>query len=182
MKILMHICCGPCAVYPVGELLGEGHRVFGYYFNPNIHPYQEFARRRDTLAEWAAGLDFKVIFSEEYDIESYFRETVYRETERCRFCYMIRLKQAALVARKGKFDAISTTLLYSKFQKHDLIAEIGRETAAQNGLEFFYRDFREGWKEGVRLSKELGMYRQQYCGCLYSEKERFYPKIKRETR
>jgi hypothetical protein len=174
MRILLHICCGPCSIYPVKVLRQEGHEVYGYFFNPNIHPYQEHTRRRETLEEYARSIDLPLIMDDGYDLEGFLRETVFRETERCRFCYRLRLEKAAQVAIKGKFDALSTTLLYSRFQKHDLIAETGRETAGRENLEFFYRDFREGWREGVIRSKELGMYRQQYCGCIYSEKERYY--------
>jgi predicted adenine nucleotide alpha hydrolase (AANH) superfamily ATPase len=170
----MHICCGPCAVYPVDVLRKDGHDLRGYFFNPNIHPFQEYTRRRDTLEKWAGDIDLPVVFDPEYDLEGFLRQTVYRETERCRFCYQLRLERAAKVAKRGKYDALSTTLLYSKFQKHDLIVEIGREVAAANGLAFYYQDFREGWKQGIEQSKSLGMYRQQYCGCVYSEKERFY--------
>ena len=86
----------------------------------------------------------------------------------------LRLTRAAQIARRGRFDAFTTTLLYSRFQKHDLIRSIAEGVAAQQGIPFYYRDFREGWSEGVRISKEIGMYRQAYCGCIYSEKERFY--------
>ena len=176
MKILVHICCGPCAVYPVETMRQEGHELRGLYFNPNVHPYQEFIRRRDALAEWAGAIELPVIFSEDYDLEGFLRETVFRESQRCRLCYTLRLETAARIAKRGRFEAMTTTLLYSKFQKHDLVAEIGREAALRNKVDFYYRDFRTGWKEGIRRSKELGMYRQQYCGCIYSEKERFYPK------
>ena len=176
MKILAHICCGPCAIYPLEVLRQEGHEVHGLYFNPNIHPYQEYVRRWETLASWAQQMELPVIYEAEYDLESFFRETVFREQERCRFCYALRLKQAAHIARRGKFEAVTTTLLYSKFQRHDLVAEIGREAAARYGVEFLYRDFREGWQIGIRKSKEMGMYRQQYCGCIFSERDRYYPR------
>ena len=176
MKILAHICCGPCAIYPVETLRQDGHEVHGLYFNPNIHPYQEYVRRWETLAAWAQREELPVIYEEEYDLESFFRETVFREKERCRFCYALRLKHAAHVARRGKFDALTTTLLYSKYQRHDLVAEIGREAADQCGVGFFYQDFREGWQTGISKSKEMGMYRQQYCGCIFSERDRYYKK------
>ena len=179
MKVLVHICCGPCAIHPVRILREEGRDLRGFFHNPNIHPYQEYARRRDALAGWADQVGLPVIYTEDYDLEGFLRETVFRESERCRFCYRLRLEATAKAASRGRFDAWTTTLLYSKFQKHDLIAETGREVAQRLGVEFLYRDFREGWSEGVRVSKELGMYRQQYCGCVYSEKERFQPKASR---
>ncbi|MBW2090730.1 MAG: epoxyqueuosine reductase QueH [Deltaproteobacteria bacterium] len=174
MRILLHICCAPCAVYTVQALRDEGHEVYGYFFNPNIHPYQEYLRRLDALARYAESINLPVIYDKGYNLEGFLREMVFRESDRCRFCYRLRLNQAAHITKKGNFDAVTTTLLYSRFQKHDLIAEIGRETASRRKIDFLYRDFREGWKEGIERSKELGMYRQQYCGCIYSEKERFF--------
>lgn len=79
------------------------------------------------------------------------------------------------MAKRGKFDAFSTTLLYSKFQNHELITTTGEAIAKSTGIPFYYRDFRPGWKEGIKASKDLNLYRQQYCGCIYSEKERYCP-------
>jgi predicted adenine nucleotide alpha hydrolase (AANH) superfamily ATPase len=168
----MHVCCGPCALYPLEVLRDEGHEVHGYFFNPNIHPFSEYSRRRDTLKAYAETEAWPVIYAREYPVEEYFRLVAYRETERCRFCYLLRLKRAAGVAKRGGFDAFTTTLLVSPFQKHETIREVGEAVAGKYGIGFFYRDFRKGFKEGVKRSKELGMYRQQYCGCVYSEKER----------
>lgn len=178
MKVLLHICCGPCSIYPVQALREQGHDVYGYFFNPNIHPYREYERRKEALSQYAQSIGLPLIFpkkNQEYDLQSYLREVVFRESERCRFCYNLRLEAAAKAARAGKFDAITTTMLYSKFQKHDLIRQIGQEAAAGGQVQFLYQDFRQGWKEGVERSKELGMYRQQYCGCIFSEKDRYYP-------
>jgi predicted adenine nucleotide alpha hydrolase (AANH) superfamily ATPase len=98
---------------------------------------------------------------------------VFREAERCRFCYHLRLFAAARAAKEGKFDAFTSSLLYSKYQKHELIREIGEQAALEAGLPFYYEDFRQGWQAGQARSKELGLYRQQYCGCIYSERERY---------
>jgi predicted adenine nucleotide alpha hydrolase (AANH) superfamily ATPase len=176
MRILLHICCGPCAIFPVRTFQSEGHELRGYYFNPNIHPYQEYQRRRVALEQLARETNLPVIYAEDYDLEDFLRQTAFRETQRCRVCYHLRLTQAAAVAKRGQFDAFTTTLLYSKFQKHDLIAEIGADAGRKKGIRFLYRDFRDGWREGIERSKSMGLYRQQYCGCVYSEKERFYPK------
>lgn len=148
----------------------------GFYYRHNIHPFQECIKREDTLKQYADSIGLRVIYQEGYEIEKFLQSVAFREKERCRYCYHARMKATAMVAKKGKFDAFSTTLLYSKFQKHDLIAETGESLAKKYGLKFFYHDFREGWKKGIEVSKELGMYRQQYCGCIYSEKERYYRK------
>ena len=173
LKILLHICCAPCTIYPLRILRGEGHGVFGLFYNPNIHPYLEYRRRLDALTSYAGVEGLAVIREEAYPIEVFLRQIAFREEERCRCCYQIRLSHAAWIAKKEGFDAFTTTLLYSRYQKHDLIREIGEGTAAAQGVPFFYRDFREGWSEGVRVSKERGMYRQPYCGCIFSEKERY---------
>jgi predicted adenine nucleotide alpha hydrolase (AANH) superfamily ATPase len=99
---------------------------------------------------------------------------VYREKDRCTYCYHDRLRTTALLARRGKFDYFTSTLLYSKFQNHDLIKSMGESIAKSTGVPFWYEDFRSGWKEGIKKSKDREMYRQQYCGCIYSEKERFF--------
>lgn len=152
--------------------------MHGYFFNPNIHPYAEYARRQEALARLAAAADWPVIFADDYRPEDYFRQVAFREGERCRFCYLLRLRQAARVARKGKFDAFTTTLLVSPYQKHDLLREIGRAAGEEFGVPFYDVDFRPGFREGRRRARELGLYRQQYCGCIFSERERFAPRGK----
>jgi predicted adenine nucleotide alpha hydrolase (AANH) superfamily ATPase len=173
MKLLLHICCAPCAIYPHQVLREAGHEVRGFFYNPNIHPYQEFARRAATLKEYAAQSGLPIIWDETYDLEGFLRLVVFREAERCRFCYQLRLMAAARVARGGKFDAFTSTLLYSKFQNHELIRELGFAAAREVGIPFHYEDFRQGWQFGLKQSQELGLYRQQYCGCIYSERDRF---------
>lgn len=147
----------------------------GYFYNPNIHPFTEYLLRRGAVEKLAEVSSRKVIFSPRYDFQEFFRRVVFRESERCRFCYDQRLKQAALVARKGKYDAFTTTLLISKQQKHELARAVGESVAGEVGVEFLYRDFRDGWKRHWELTEEYGLYKQQYCGCLYSEHERFKP-------
>lgn len=174
MKILIHICCAPCSIYPV-RILREDHAdVMGFFFRDNIHPYTECLRRQETLTDYAEKINLKLIIPDGYDVEGFLRNVVFREENRCRFCYHARLEATAQLARRGKFDAFTTTLLYSKFQKHDLIRSLGDAVGRSVGIPFYYQDFRSGWKEGVTTSKDLGMYRQPYCGCIYSEKERYY--------
>ena len=174
MKVLMHLCCGPCTIYPVKVLQREGAEVMGFFYKNNIHPYTECLRRQEALEKYAAEINLRVIYQEGYDLEGFIQNIVHREADRCRHCYHDRLRTTALVAKRGKFDYFSSTLLYSKFQKHELIRSIGESIAKSVGVPFLYQDFREGWQEGVETSKELQMYRQQYCGCIYSEKERYY--------
>ncbi|UCG14157.1 MAG: epoxyqueuosine reductase QueH [Deltaproteobacteria bacterium] len=173
MKVLLHICCAPCSIYPLEVLEGEGCRVFGFFFNPNIHPYQEYRLRLETLQRFAEHVALEVIYRDEYDVVSFLREVVFRETQRCYYCYHLRLDAAARLAKKSHMDAFTTTLLYSKRQKHELIRELGDEMSHRHGIPFVYRDLRQGWQVGVQQSKELNLYRQQYCGCIFSEQERF---------
>lgn len=179
MRLLLHTCCGPCSIYPVDALREKGIEVYGYFYNPNIHPFTEWKKRRDTLEQYADDIGMKVIFDDEgYHLEDFLRRVVHRESVRCRFCYSMRLSQAASVGRRGKFDAFSTTLLSSPFQKHDLIREIGEAEGEEKGIPFYYQDFRSGFKGATVRSKELKMYRQQYCGCIYSEKDRYFKEKK----
>ncbi|MGD9365664.1 MAG: epoxyqueuosine reductase QueH [Desulfobacteraceae bacterium] len=174
MKILLHVCCGPCSIYPVRVLRDAQHDVMGFFYGSNIHPYTECLRRRQTLSDYADKISLKLIISDAYDIEYFLRNVVYREKNRCLFCYQERLRTTAHIAKRGNFDAFSTTLLYSKYQNHETIQSIGSSVGQEIGIPFYYQDFRSGWQEGVDTSKRLGMYRQQYCGCIYSEKERYY--------
>ncbi len=146
----------------------------GFFYRNNIHPYTECLRREQTLKEYSQIAGFKVIYQQDYDMEGFIQNVVFRESDRCIYCYHDRLKATALLAKQGKFDYFSTTLLYSKFQKHETIREIGESLGKKIGIPFYYNDFRVGWKEGIAESKQLELYRQQYCGCIYSEKERFY--------
>jgi len=174
MKILLHICCAPCAIYPVKTLRNEGLDIMGFFYRNNIHPYTECIRREETLKSYSASTDLRVIYQDGYDLEGFIRNVAFRESNRCAYCYHERLKSTALMAKRGKFDYFSSTLLYSKFQKHDAIKSIGEAVGKSVGVKFYYDDFRKGWKEGVETSKSLNLYRQQYCGCIYSEKERYY--------
>lgn len=177
MRVLMHICCGPCLIYPLKVLRGEGLTVDGYFYNPNIHPYTEFKKRMECMEEYAAKEGLRVVSEAGYDIEEYFRNVVWKEGEdRCASCYEMRIRKTAQMAKDVGYDAFTTTLLYSKYQKHALIVQIANVVSADIGIPFLYRDFREGWKEGQEKSIELGLYRQKYCGCVYSEKERYVKK------
>ncbi len=179
MKLLLHICCGPCLVYPLSVLREEDVEVRGFFYNPNIQPYTEFQRRRDSLVDYAEEVGLPLILREDYPLEEWLRAVAFRETERCSHCYHLRLSAAARTAKKSGYEAFSTTLLYSKLQDHERIRAIATSVAKEAGVDFFYRDFRQGWREGIKESQEAGLYRQQYCGCIYSERDRFAPAKRR---
>lgn len=172
MRVLLHICCANCALYPVRTLREEGHEVMGLFFNPNIHPYGEFVRRKQAVESLSQEMGFQVIFWDRYPLEEFFRRVAFREAQRCRLCFQWRLETTAKVARKGRFDFFSTTLLFSKHQPHELVRQVGEAESQGSSVRFLYRDFRLGWEEATRLSLEMGIYRQNYCGCVYSEAER----------
>jgi epoxyqueuosine reductase len=172
-KVLLHICCAPCSIYPLKQLRDEGADIHGYFYNPNIHPYTEFIKRLKTLESYAEIAPLTLTIDDSYKLENFLRGALEYGKDRCLFCYRIRLGKAFQKGRETGADAVTTTLLYSKYQRHVDIKTIGEELSSQYGIEFFYRDFRTGWKEGIEESKKLNMYRQNYCGCIFSEKERF---------
>ncbi len=176
-RILVHACCGPCLIYPHG-VLGKESELEVFFFNPNIHPSMEYARRLEALSRYCemTGLPLEV---GEYEIGDYFRSIENREGKRCRGCYELRLKKTAFRASAMGFDAFTTTLSVSPYQDHDLIAEVGNDAGREAGVRFLYIDFRSGYREGRRTAADLGMYRQAYCGCVYSEAERYEKKLKR---
>jgi hypothetical protein len=172
-RILLHTCCGPCTLYPLRLLRDKGHEVTGFFYNANIQPLQEFQRRLAALREVAAGQDLRLIVREDYELEEFLRQVVFRESRRCHYCYAHRLEATARLARKSGYDAFSTTLFFSTHQDHDLIRAIASAAADRVGVALLYEDFRVGWREGQAEARNLGIYRQQYCGCIYSEKARY---------
>ena len=174
MKALLHVCCANCAIYPIKTMREDGLEVMGFFYRHNIHPYTECLRRQEALEAYAEQINLKVIYQDGYDLEGFIRNVAFRESERCNYCYHDRLRSTALLAKRGKFDYFSSTLLYSKHQKHELIRSMGESIGKSVGVPFLYHDYREGWKEGIECSKQMGLYRQHYCGCIYSEKERYY--------
>lgn len=178
MRVLLHVCCGPCALYPLAALRSEGITVSGFFFNHNIHPYQEYCRRRDAAVQMAEQESMPLIMQDEYRLEEFLAAVAADPEQRCGYCYSSRLDAVAAAAKREGFDAFSSSLFYSRYQNHELMKLKAQEVSEQHGVAFLYRDFRPGWQEGIRRSKELELYRQQYCGCIYSEKERYQPKVK----
>ena len=174
MRVMLHLCCGPCAIYPLATLRGEGIDVSGFFFNHNIHPYQEYSKRRDAALQMANLEQMPLVMRDEYLMEEFLANVALEPGKRCAYCYVSRLNAVAEAAKAGGFDAFTSSLFYSRYQNHELMREKAEEAAKKYGIPFFYRDFRPGWQEGIRRSKELALYRQQYCGCVYSEKERYH--------
>ncbi|RWX51231.1 hypothetical protein VU01_11792 [Candidatus Electrothrix marina] len=179
MRILLHVCCGPCTVYPLEVLRKQGHEVEGYFFNPNIHPFREFKRRMNALVEFSEKKNFKVSIDRNYGLTEYLRRVVFHENMRCAICYDMRLEAVAERAAAEGFDAFTTTLLYSKYQGHAMIQEKSEALAQKFAVQFLYQDFREGWQQGIDQSIALELYRQPYCGCIYSEQERYDKKMQK---
>lgn len=173
-KILIHTCCAPCLCYPYKILNDDGFEITALWYNPNIHPFPEYTKRLNTLYSLQTKKNIDIIYQDDYDINEWLSFTrpgweIHDKSLRCRLCYTLRLKKTVQIARKKKINYFTTTLLYSKYQFHDLIIETGEALAKEYGLNFLYRDFREGWQEGITLSHEYGLYRQKYCGCIFSE-------------
>jgi epoxyqueuosine reductase len=179
MNILLHTCCGPCALYPLLRLRAAAHTVTGFFFNHNIHPFQEYVRRLEAAQRMADETSMTLMVRDDYDLEGFLANVAAEPAKRCGYCYASRLRAAAAAAAEHGFEAFTTSLLYSRHQRHEEIRIHGEQAGREFGVAFFYEDFRIGWQEGIRLSKEVGLYRQQYCGCIYSEKERYAPREKR---
>jgi predicted adenine nucleotide alpha hydrolase (AANH) superfamily ATPase len=172
MRIVLHACCGPCLLEPF-DALSATHEVRVVYANPNIQPREEYQRRRDTLLEYTR--DNGIVVEEvAYEPESWteaVRGLEGRPGERCRACFRLRLGIAAERAARLGYDAVATTLSVSPYQDPEAIREAGEAAAAEHGVEFLVTDFRDRYAEASRRSRELGMYRQDYCGCRYSKDE-----------
>lgn len=197
MKVLLHICCGPCSIMPIRRLLDEGHEVTGYFYNPNIHPMTEYLRRRDGAAQVAEHYKINMLWAnrpEDYDTLHWLQMVQRQETapDRCRLCWGQRLENTFRKALEGGFEAFTSSLLYSKYQQHDFIAARAESLASVTGiavsggenaprLVFLYRDFRTDWQAGIDRSKDLSIYRQQYCGCIFSENDRYAKSLRKSN-
>ena len=161
-KILLHTCCAPCLVY-IHEKLGEMNIDFDtYFYNPNIHPFKEHQKRLQTLREYTSQFELKLIENEE------FLQEKWDNGFKCEDCYRIRLDKTAEFAKNNGYRAFSTTLLVSIYQNHETIIGICKDMEEKYDIEFLYHDFREGYRKGQDKARELGLYRQKYCGCINS--------------
>jgi predicted adenine nucleotide alpha hydrolase (AANH) superfamily ATPase len=178
VNVFLHCCCGPCSVECAALLRAENIEPQLFWYNPNIHLYTEYAARRDSLALFAEKEKLKLEMCDEYGLRL-FLETVGLEAmnnedkKRCAKCYRLRMEKTASAAAQKGYNAFTTTLLISPYQDHDEIKRAGEEAAAKNGVDFLYRDFRPRFREGQNAARKMGLYMQKYCGCVYSEEERY---------
>ncbi len=178
MKVLLHTCCAPCSIKCIDIFKAEDIEPVIFWYNPNIHPYIEYKNRQETLKEYVNARNLQSVFINEYGLRNFINEICPDFENRCEKCYHIRLETAARYASVNGFDAFSTTLLISPYQNHELIIKTAQKLAVKYNVEFLYRDFRPYFREGQKIARELGMYMQKYCGCIFSEEERYLNKKK----
>ena len=171
MKLLMHICCAPCANMPIDALRADGIDLTGYWYNLNIHPFTEYRARRNCLQEYAKTIELPLLMRDDYGLRPFVREVADDIAGRCVKCYEMRLFEAARAAKEGGFDAFTSSLFISPYQKHELMRDVAYRAAEEYGVEFYYQDFRPMFRDGQARARELGFYIQKYCGCVFSEAE-----------
>lgn len=168
----MHICCGPCAIYPVEALRQAGYKIEGFFYNPNIHPFSEYMRRMEAVELVSRHLDINVHYRH-YDFENLLKRMVIlpeRVSQHC-LCWQVRLNELVNFCKSRGMAYCTTTLLSSPYQDIELIKSLGDDAAKKAGITFLPMDFRKGFAHSHKISKQLGVYHQNYCGCLFSEKE-----------
>ena len=175
-RILVHACCGPCALEPIRSLKDEGFEPVIFWSNPNIQPVAEYDRRLQTLLGWAEREGIEVVCAPDDGERRVLWERAcapkgFDRVPRCRACYALRLSAAADAARALGFDRLTTTLAVSPYQLFDVCDEVLEAVAASRGLTAVHRDWRERYPEATRRARELGLYRQSYCGCRFSAAE-----------
>ena len=178
MKTLLHICCAPCANQPIEVLRTDGLEVTGFWYNPNIHPFTEYRARRNTVREYAGVIELPLIERNDYGLRPFVRTVVEDIEHRCVKCYEMRLFETARQAAEGGFDSFTSSLFISPYQNHELMRDVAERAAHEYGVEFLYWDFRPYFRAGQDFAREHGFYMEKYCGCVFSEEERYLKKNK----
>ena len=171
--LLLHICCAPCSNMCIETLRGDGIEPVGFWYNPNIHPFTEYRARRNCLRAYAGDIGLKLLEQNDYGLRPFVREVAGDIDGRCIKCYEMRLGRTAQYAAEMGYDAFTSSLFISPYQKHDLMRQVAENAAARFGVTFLYRDFRPYFKAGQERARALGFYMQKYCGCVFSEEERY---------
>ena len=183
MKLLMHTCCAPCSVYCIDSLRSEGIEPVVYWYNPNIHPYMEYKARRDCLKKYTKSIGVEAIFEENYGLNEFCKNVINDLENRCaNYCYRVRIEQTVKYAKENGYDSFTSTLFVSPYQKHEELKKICEELAEKYNITFVYRDFRVGFREGQAKARELGLYMQKYCGCIFSMESSNYDHINSEQK
>ncbi len=167
MNILLHICCAPCALYTVDKLRQDGHKVEGFFYNPNIAPLAEYKLRREAVQTMAKRLNLQVMYNDEAGRPS----RPGSSQGRCVNCWRMRLSEVSKTAKQAEFDAFSTTLLISPYQNHEVLKQMGYSLAKEEKVDFYYDDFRIGFRKSQEMARAENYYRQKYCGCELSIRE-----------
>lgn len=174
MKLLMHTCCAPCSIYCISYLREHNIEPVAYWYNPNIHPYKEYEARKNCLKEYTKIIEVEAIFEDEYGLKDFCKNTINDLENRCtNYCYKVRLEKTVQYAKQNGYDTFTTTLFVSPYQKHEQLKKICEELAQKYDINFLYIDFRPGFRQGQAKARELGLYMQKYCGCVFSEEDRF---------
>lgn len=181
-KTLLHCCCAPCSVSCIQTLRLEGIEPVGLWYNPNIHPYQEYKARRDTLMAYAPAIGMELIVLEDYGLRDFVRAVADDIDHRCGKCYEMRLDRVAQYAKEHGFASFTSTLFVSPYQNHELMRTVAERAAEKYGVQFLYRDFRPGFRAGQAEARENGFYLQKYCGCVFSEEDRYQKQIQRDLK
>jgi len=179
-QILLHCCCAPCSVSCVEPLRNEGIEPVAFWYNPNIHPFKEYEARRDCLIEYGKKIDMQVVVCEDYGLRSFVKKVAADIENRCSYCYNHRLEQTARYAAENGYSGFTTTLLASVYQNHEAMIISAKKYAEEYGVEFVYRDFRPNFRDGNAKARETGLYMQKYCGCIFSEEDRYQKQINRD--
>ena len=180
VKLLLHVCCAPCSIACIASLQEEGILPSLFWYNPNIHPFTEYSKRRGAFLQYTQSKGLSFFTEDQYGLRQFIHalereEAVFDVPSRCTHCYRMRMEKTALAARENSFDAFCTTLLISPYQNHELLKKEAEKAAEKYGVTFFYRDFRPRFREGRAEARALGLYMQKYCGCIFSEEERANP-------
>jgi predicted adenine nucleotide alpha hydrolase (AANH) superfamily ATPase len=178
MKILLHACCGPCSVKCAESLLAEDIQPTLFWYNPNIHPVTEYRNRKKALAQYAEIVGLELIERDEYGLRPFIASVWHDLDKRCDYCYRLRLEAAASYGARHGYEAFGATLLISPYQNHDRIRAIADEVSKQHHIPFLYRDFRPLFREGMQAARHMALYMQKYCGCIFSEEERYIKYVK----
>ena len=173
MNLLLHICCACCLCAPLNELRKEGFEVTGLFYNPNIHPFLEFRRRLKALRVFQESDPIPVVYYEEYGIREYLKNVNYEGDDRCADCYALRLKFTADYAKRNGFDTFTSTMLFSVYQNHEQLKMISENLSREHEINFVYRDYRHLSECSQDIARKKMIYRQGYCGCIFSEYERY---------